>query len=427
MMEALQNPGAMENSMKCPECSSTIAVHYGYISWCDNCGWNAEGSTPNQPKTLYEKVYDDLGKRLGKKLLVDLLSEEKKRNSIWGTRILSYLLTSIVYFVAATLFLSGLDILFRGGKNIFFYITGFILLSLAWMARPRINQIQGKVVSKTQYKSLYRLADQVAEAIHAPKVDGIIIDENYNAYFTKVGLRQKRILCIGLPLFEVLEKDEKIALLAHELGHSANKDISRSFFVGTAIGTLQNWREVLDSRDLFQYNLLFLIVSSPYILITFIMVKIIDLFIYSLSHLLWRDSQYAEYAADLKAAEISGSNAAIKLLNKLVYTDTYNNVVQKVALSSIRMNLFDELASCMKKMPKKELDRIRYLEEKLEVRLDATHPPTIFRVEYLEKKNIENKKLEVDDQLIIEIEKELNGIKAETQRILSENYRLLIS
>ena len=67
------------------------------------------------------------------------------------------------------------------------------------------------------------------------------IDRDYNASWSIVGARRRRILRLGLPLLVALDPQERVALIAHELAHARNGDASRSFVVGGALTELHSY------------------------------------------------------------------------------------------------------------------------------------------------------------------------------------------
>jgi hypothetical protein len=53
-----------------------------------------------------------------------------------------------------------------------------------------------------------------------------------------VGLRRRRVVHIGIPLWFTLEPQPRVAVLGHEVGHFVNGDLRRSLLVGSSIDTL---------------------------------------------------------------------------------------------------------------------------------------------------------------------------------------------
>ena len=77
---------------------------------------------------------------------------------------------------------------------------------------------------------------------------------------------------------------------------------------------------------------------------------------YLLSHLLWRDSQRAEYLADYLAATVSGTNAVLSLLEKLHYGTAFALTVQHAALNQdASEGLLERLRQRVAEVPEREL------------------------------------------------------------------------
>ena len=100
----------------------------------------------------------------------------------------------------------------------------------------------------------------------------------------------------------------------------------------------------------------------------------------ALLHLLWRDSQRAEYLADRLAATIGGTTAQIGTLRKLYFADEYQQILTWVLQGAERGGVFAALHRRVAQLPGRELERRHYLARHAQVRLDSTHPPTSYRI-----------------------------------------------
>src|SRR5207244_8660082 len=67
----------------------------------------------------------------------------------------------------------------------------------------------------------------------------VVVDETVNAYWQVSGLRRRRVLGLGVPLLAILEPQERVALVAHELAHARNGDVGRTLVVSSALRTLE--------------------------------------------------------------------------------------------------------------------------------------------------------------------------------------------
>jgi heat shock protein HtpX len=212
----------------------------------------------------------------------------------------------------------------------------------------------------------------------------IVLDDGFNASFARRGWRRKDVLTIGLPLFEILEPQERVALLSHEIAHGANGDPTRGFLVGAALSTLNEWYRmlhpvrILDSTGgktafaTFLANLVMLTIT-----------QIPRFWLQSLVLLMFRDQQRAEYLADHLAADAAGTQAVLGLLRKLHMYDTVELTIRRFYLNSSKDDLFGAIRRQVRNMPPRELARLDRVERAAGSRLDATHPPTPYRLDLL--------------------------------------------
>src|SRR4029450_6915021 len=120
-----------------------------------------------------------------------------------------------------------------------------------------------------------------------------------------------------------------------------NGDPMRSFFVGSAVHTLYTWYTLLWMMGQAQYvsngSLIGFLTFLARIPLRFVPKALAFIPLggsYVLAHLLWRDSQRAEYLADALSAQTAGTNACVSALSKLQLHDVFSLSVQRVALDS---------------------------------------------------------------------------------------------
>jgi heat shock protein HtpX len=144
---------------------------------------------------------------------------------------------------------------------------------------------------------------------------------------------------------------------------------------------------------------------------------------YALSHLVWRDSQRAEYQADLLAASVAGTPAALSLLDKLHFDQIVPETVQRIFLSQRDQNVFDELRARAASLPLRELERIRRVERLEGSRLDVTHPPTTHRIALLRARPTPDARVHLHDEQSVQIDRELAALQPAIQREMVDVYR----
>lgn len=142
-----------------------------------------------------------------------------------------------------------------------------------------------------------------------------------------------------------------------------------------------------------------------------------------LSHLLWHDSQRAEYLADHLAAQVGGTAAALATLDKLHYSGMFTQAVRTVSLGKHSCAMFDELERLVAEMPRRELERIRRVERLETSRLDATHPPTARRIDFLRARPVPAPKVVLTRHDLEAIDRELAPYKAAIQDRLLDLHR----
>jgi heat shock protein HtpX len=293
-----------------------------------------------------------------------------------------------------------------------------------------VPKAPGNVTPRDRLPTLYQAVDHVAQALGASTVDAVVIDWRFNASFRQVGWRRRKVLTLGLPLLAILNGEERVALIAHELAHAVNGDPNRSFFTGTAVTSLIEWYRLLRPYRIWNFrshgssagaladmgavvgNLLSLCLSG-----------VAWLGAYVLSHLLWHDSQRAEYLADSLAARVAGTDTMLALLDKLHFSRTFTNAVRSVSVGQGSLSLFDELQRSMAEMPERELERIRRVEHLEATRLDVTHPPTVYRIELLKARPMPQPQVVVSPLDVEQMDRELEPYKKRVQEWLVEMHR----
>ena len=332
-----------ENQRECPQCGATIPVHIGYVTWCHECGWNLQPHDPEPPRNLYEALYASLGRRLSQGLFDELIRTSSLRPTMTPAKIAAFAIALLVHSITVLLAISGTLLLISSWPNIVFMVYAVILLGIAWVLRPRVPKMNenDKVVPREEFPALYKVADDVARALNTSPVSAIVVDDEFNAAFAQVGWRRRKVLYLGLPLLTVLDPQERVALIGHELTHGVNGDLTRGFFVGSALWSLVGWHNLLTpdgSDDTGNPIIAFLTTVIMLTLATFPRI-----WIYALAHLLWRDSQRAEYLADALAAKVGAPEAELPSLEKLHFGRRFSLFREKEEISNENHNLFVEM------------------------------------------------------------------------------------
>jgi Zn-dependent protease with chaperone function len=104
-------------------------------------------------------------------------------------------------------------------------VLGFVLM--AWLAQPSWHGSPQRL-TREQAPRLYARVDEMTDAIGAPRLHAIAIDDRINAGALEehrgVSLRPtRRVLILGLPMLRLLDTEAAEAVIAHELGHFSRR------------------------------------------------------------------------------------------------------------------------------------------------------------------------------------------------------------
>jgi heat shock protein HtpX len=385
----------------------------------------AKPSEAHDKPGVYESLYASMSERLSRRLFDQVVAAKTLRPPMSRALGFAFVIATLVYLIVFLIGLLGIVWLVYGFSNFIFWIGAAICFALIWFLAPRLPRAEGAIIARNAYPALYRVFDRVASALNARPVDGIIINEDYNAAYSQVGWRRKHIVYFGLPYFYALEDQERVAVIAHELAHGVNNDPARGFFLGTAFGMLARWHEVLtpdreltlgEAGDIFEF--LFNI-SNWISTIALVALSQIPRFgAWVMIHLFWHESQRAEYLADYLATTVSGTNAKIAALNKAQRGgERIWPLVQKIALGSATFNLFDQLRESAR-------TEIEFFDADAErARIDSTHPPTKFRTEFLRAHYVGGAKVIISPTEWAQVDRELQPLQKEIQEKLTERYQ----
>ncbi|MFC4327529.1 M48 family metallopeptidase [Streptomyces andamanensis] len=307
-----------------------------------------------------------------------------------GASVLAYVIALAVHGVTAALLFGGVACLVWGwGSGLM--LLGAVLLAMAVALRPRLSPPlgDGTVLRRADAPELYALVDEVAEAVGTRGVDTISVGKEINAGVMSRGLRGHRALDLGLPLWEVLTPQQRVALLGHELGHYGNGDTRHGRVVGSALRSLATWRYYFLPTP--RPSLGEMIVNAVYAVPLLLVQGTLTL----LDHLTLRATQRAEYLADREAARTASTEAAVGLMDRMLVLDSVDVFLRRecssAALAGARSargdaagtrdgdDLWTRLAAHLASVPEHEYERQRRAGARRGNSVDSTHPPTHLR------------------------------------------------
>ncbi|MFB7593564.1 M48 family metallopeptidase [Streptomyces sp. NPDC056160] len=436
-----------ETIQPCPECGAEIHADNRFTIWCAACDWNVDpkdqqekrerqeqqGARGKRGKRVrqgrLEEARRALAQRYGEKLHAEVTqggAELRARRD--GAAMLAYAIALAVHGVTAALLAGGVFCIVWGwGGGL--VLLGVVLLAVAVALRPRLSgpPADGTVVHRADAPELYALVDEVARVVGTRGVDTIAVGKEINASVASRGLRGRRVLSLGLPLWEVLTPQQRVALLGHELGHYGNGDTRHGVVVGTALRSLVTWRYYFAPipRPTGTEMVVNAVYAVPLLLVQGTLVL--------LDHLTLRATQRGEYLADREAARVASTEAAAGLMDQLLIVESVDVFLRRernnAALTGARSargtaaasadapdGLWTRLAAHMASVPEHEYERQRRAGARRGHSVDATHPPTHLRRACLLAGPPSEAAVFLDDDRLRRITAELAGARTEVAR-----------
>jgi Zn-dependent protease with chaperone function len=409
----------------CPSCNADLPVNPGYITWCHQCGWNLSPPKRETSSRRLDRLYDRVGRRLGDQLVGELLAVERLEPRLTLGKLVAYVIAAMVYALTLALVAGGVALAWLAWANVFAIALAVLMVGVGLLMRPRLGEPPKEgLVSRAEAPELYALVDEVAEELRVPPVDAIVADRDFNASWAVLGLRRRRVLTLGLPLVALLEPQERVALIAHELAHARNGDATRGLFVGSAVNGLAALYWLLSPEDredtgdglgadLIAKAMLW-VVSRPVWLLLLLQL-----------HLLTRDLQRAEYLADALAARVAGTEAVVAIQEKLLLEHTVWATLQHAAgpARDEQTDLLEDIGEAVLQVPDRERERRRRVARLEDARLGETHPPSGKRIELLEGRPQAEPAVVLDSEHSAAIDRELATRRTAAGRQLLEEYR----
>ena len=367
--------------MRCPRCTHQFRTEPGFVTWCDKCEWNVDPTSPDQQDPAWRLKLEH---KLAEVLYRELEQGQVHRPGWGAARVTAYLLSALLLLLPLMALLAGIALLAFYRPLWLSIPLALIAFAIAALFRPRAHRLPADtpLVRRDEAPVLFGLLDEIATAIGTQPVVAVAVDTEPNIWFARIGWRFEPVIGLGLPLWVGLRPQERVAILAHELGHGKNGDAQHGWVIGAAESILEELQQAF-SEPVAHATL----VDSPTGLLTRLINATVGPLVRGYAFLLdrveLRSSQRAEYLADRKAGEVAGSDAAALALERTLFVDTAHRALE-IALR-FEWNT-DPLAAVHKavfKVPWREVERRLRVSRLRETRTDSTHPPTYLRAKLI--------------------------------------------
>lgn len=217
------------------------------------------------------------------------------------------------------------------------------------------------------------LIGEIAAVVGSPVPKRAEIDPDFNAFASRAGRRH--VLTFGAPLWLALQREERLAILGHELGHFAHGDLLSLRYVGIAHESLHRWIDILEPDPGADFAPIFAVLTWPVRVLLTGYARLIEMAV-GPSH------RRQEHYADLASLVVAGRDASVGAMEVVlaaegveVTIDRARNVGEDVveAIERYRRGFDQERRAGVRRRGDVEASRI-----------DASHPPTMERIRLLE-------------------------------------------
>jgi Zn-dependent protease with chaperone function len=110
---------------------------------------------------------------------------------------------------------------------IYYGVAAVAILFIAWLMRPTLR-IKGRLLSADEAPELYRQLTQLRQKLQVSGRMQVMLDDSFGAsaiesrgIFGLFGIRS--VLMLGVPMLAVLDRQQVLAIIAHEFGHFSRR------------------------------------------------------------------------------------------------------------------------------------------------------------------------------------------------------------
>ncbi|GGM62123.1 hypothetical protein GCM10011608_54040 [Micromonospora sonchi] len=398
----------------CPRCGTPTVSQLDATAWCPSCEWNLEAYDAGRSRPVFGWGWVDrrahrLAYRMTREHFDRLVKRPIGATGAGAARALTAAASVLLLAGVAALAVTGAWLTVRSFPSLTL-LPGLALLGVAYVLRPRFGRLDPKleVLSRQRAPELFALVDEVATALGAPAPQVIGVDGELNGYAGQIGLRQRRVLCLGLPYWGSLGPQERVALLGHELGHFVNGDPRRMLLTQPAFRTLGEAADLLRPRNTgHRGGLLELLGAALAKVLLGTLSRLLAAGHLVLVCLALRESQRAEYLADELSAKVAGSDGTTRLLDSTLRLESMALAVRRESLAGHgpdrwRAAAAESLAAAADRLP-----QLRQLSVREEASLFASHPPAGLRRQMLASRDWHDPKVILTEARTERIDAEL--------------------
>jgi Zn-dependent protease with chaperone function len=369
------------------------------------------------PDSFARRLDARVAEALDKRLVVRVSSDR----STWLAHAAAIALATPVHLLSLAVAVGGVALAVLGGGWWQWLMAAF-LLGVAWMTRPHLGgraDPDAVLVDPRRAPAITALVAEVAGLLGTDAPEEVRLDADLNAYVAPHGLRGRQLV-LGAPLWAALGPQERVALLGHEIGHLAHRDLVSGRYVGGAYRTLEHWVQLLDplGSEMFLHSTPWLVRAAlaPARWLAAGYLRLLDA-------LNAAASRRQELYADLAAALAAGTAGAVGCLEVTLQADAVDAAANRAAVDPTRPDLGQAIAQRMDAFDADQRAAARRRGAGDRRSIDASHPPTTDRLLLLESVSPSEPAIRLDPDASRAIDKELAPYLDQAFRRLADAYR----
>jgi Zn-dependent protease with chaperone function len=378
----------------CPECGHAIPVEKKFVAWCDQCEWNVDPLGEPYPPPAWRTRLEH---RVADALYRELEHGRIQRPGWDVARVLAAVMSAVVLTLPIVCLALGVAALIVYRPVWLAVPIAAVPLGCAWLFRPRLHPLskQANIIRREQAPRLYALLDTIADALGTERVSSVVIDAEPNLWFNRTGWRRRATVGIGLPMWFSLDPQQRVAVLAHELGHGKHGDARHDWLAWNASAILDHLIAIFSPRfgqeridpalrgDEARTSVAIMTINT-------VVGGAISAYAWALTRTHLRGSQRAEYLADRRAAEIAGSLAAASALERTLLAETGYRTLERALRFEPGVDPLEAVGRTAATVPGREIDRRLRASKLRETRTDSSHPPTHLRCRLLRARPLDH-------------------------------------
>jgi hypothetical protein len=352
------------------------------VPWCARCGWNLDAYEPSRRRreTGWKRI-DQATFRSAYRMSASVFAE---LHGIAVPRVrwsLAHLATAVIGLINLAVMLAiigyGLLIMVRLPIPVGVPL-GAIVIAMALAVRPRLGKLDklDDPITAEAAPTLHRLIGAAAAQVGSPLPHRVLASSSWNAQSATLGLRRRRVLTIGLPLWVSLDPQERVALLARQLGPYARPGVHSGVMTRMAFGTFATLRDATRPHpDSWQRGgtIVKPIIALFHLVFTFAQLGV--------DRVTYRAVQLDVYGWDDVGTRVAGSAATAGLLDTLMVAEVVMPAVTRAAYAGTDPAAWHAAAMSSRASTTDRRPRLRQLSTRDGARMSAPFPATGLRAQ----------------------------------------------